>query len=62
VLLLSEIKKPLILSEPRLEANKKAAALRGSRLASFLVNPSKTPSSSPHAYEYYDSKDENPAV
>jgi hypothetical protein len=61
-LLLSEIKKPLILSEPRLEANKKAAALRGSRLASFLVNPSKTPSSCPRAYEYYGAKAEKSAV
>ncbi|HBB17017.1 MAG TPA: hypothetical protein DCZ97_08460 [Syntrophus sp. (in: bacteria)] len=44
------------------EANKKAAALRGSRLASFLVNPSKTPSSCPNAYEYYDAKEEKSAV
>jgi len=62
-LLLSKTKKPPIPSEPRLfEANKKAAALRGSRLASFLVNPSKTPSRSPRAYEYDDAKDEKPAV
>jgi hypothetical protein len=62
-LLLSEIKKAAdSLRTAAFEANKKAAALRGSRLASFLVNPSKTPSSSPRAYEYYDAKYEDPAV
>jgi hypothetical protein len=49
--------------EPRLFAKTKKPRpcwARGSH--PFLVNPSKTPSSSPSAYEYYDAKYEKQAV
>jgi len=49
-------------SEPRLSRNKKAADLAGSAALVFYVIPSKTPSSSPRAYEYYDGNYEKPAV
>jgi hypothetical protein len=61
-MLLSVNKKAADSPEPRLFKNKKAADLAGSAALVFYVIPSKTPSSSPRAYEYYDANDEKQAV
>jgi len=57
-----EIKKPPIPPNRGFSRNKKAADLAGSAALVFVVNPSKTPSSSPGAYEYYDANNEKQAV
>jgi hypothetical protein len=56
-------KKPLILPNRGFLRKQKSRDLNWARGSHpFLVNPSKTPSSSPSAYEYYDAKYEKQAV
>jgi hypothetical protein len=57
------IKKAAGFPEPRLGKKQKSRGLSGARGSHlFLVNPSKTPSSSPCAYEYYDANSEKQAA
>jgi hypothetical protein len=56
-------KKAADFPEPRLfTKTKKPPTLRGPRLSSFYVSSSKTPSSSPRAYEYYEAQYQMHAV
>jgi hypothetical protein len=57
------IKKPPVSPNRGLGRKQKSRGLSGARGSHlFLVNPSKTPSSSPCAYEYYDANGEKHAA